>query len=219
MTWTQDRIGKFTASEIWKLFQEGRKKGSMSETTKTYILEKAVEELTGFRKQITNKAMEHGIMNEAHAFQVFKDLTKADWTYTGNQFFTINEISGASPDGVLYHDLDIIAVCDIKCPQPMTFFDIKVNPSDDFQGVDSKYFYQLQMQMMATKCEVGYLVYYLADEFVDTYTGEVDFRIDLPLENRIMIKTINKDQDICNQITEKVAEADRLKQEYLKNLL
>ena len=216
MNWTEERIGKFTASEIWKLFVEPRsKKETVSETTKTYILEKAVEELTGFRKQITNKAMEHGIINEAEAFEQFKHLTKQDWQYTSKQFFSIDEFSGASPDGVLYHDMDVIAVCDIKCPQPLTFFEIKLDADGP---VENKYFYQLQMQMMATKCEIGYLVYYLAPEFVDTYTGEVDYKFDLPLEQRIIIKTIEKDETVCNIIKEKIQIANDLKQTYLKSL-
>lgn len=215
MTWTEDRVGRFTASEIWKLFVEPRsKKDQWSETAKTYILEKAIEQMTGFRKQVTNKAMEHGIINEAEAFEKFKSLTAQDWVYTSKQYFAIDEISGASPDGVLYHDMDVIAVCDIKCPQPLTYFENKLS-----EEIDKKYFYQIQMQMMATGCDVGYLVYYLASEFVDTYTGEVDYKFDLPIENRIFIKTINKDEQTWNQISQKIQAAESLKKEFLSTLI
>lgn len=209
------RNGKFTASEIWKLFVEGRK--GMSETTKGYILEKAIEEMTGFRKRFTSKEMEHGIIHERDAFEAFKKLTDQDWIHTGDTFIPINDYSGASPDAILMDGLDTIAVCDFKCPQPLTFFERKKDWIDGEQ-VERNYFLQVQMQMMAAKCEVGFLVYYLAEEFGNTYTGEVEFKFDLPLEKRIFIIKIEKDQDVWDKISKKVEEAQKLKLELIKTL-
>lgn len=210
------RKGKFTASEIWKLMTDPRKKSeAWSETAKTYILEKAVEQALGYRKQITSKEMEHGIMTEPEAFEAWVKSSGVPYTYTAKEFFEINEFSGASPDGVLYDGLDIISVCDIKCPQPMTFMELVTERPE----IDKKYFYQLQMQMMATKCDNAFLVYYLAKEFVNTYTNEVEFTFDLPLEKRLYVVELKKDEEVHNQLTEKILKAEELKQEYIKNIL
>jgi hypothetical protein len=209
------RTGKFTASEVWKLFVEGRK--GMSETAKGYIFEKAIEEVTGFRKKFTSKEMEHGIIHERDAFEHFKQLTQQDWIHTGDTFISINDYSGASPDAILMNDLETIAVCDFKCPQPLTFFE-KKKAWLDGEPVERNYFLQVQMQMMAANCEMGYLVYYLAEEFGNTYTGEVEFKFDLPLESRIFIISIEKDQEVWDKITAKIEEAQALKLEIIKTI-
>ena len=46
--WIQERLGRFTASEIHKLIPSGKGGNKFSETGKTYILEKLVELETGF---------------------------------------------------------------------------------------------------------------------------------------------------------------------------
>lgn len=209
------RTGKFTASEVWKLFVEGRK--GMSETAKSYIFEKAVEEMTGFRKKFTSKEMEHGIIHERDAFEAFKSITKQDWIHTGDTYIPINEYSGASPDAILMDGLETIAVADFKCPQPLTFFERKKDWVDG-EPVDKNYYYQVQMQMMAANCEVGFLVYYLAEEFGNTYTGEVEFRFELPLEQRIFIIQINKNQEVWDKIKEKTFQANEFKNQIIKTI-
>lgn len=210
------RKGKFTASEIWKLFVEPRKKSDeWSETAKTYILEKAVEQATGYRKQITSKEMEHGIMTEPEAFKAWVDTSKVPYTYTAKEFFSLNDYSGASPDGVLYDAFDILSVCDIKCPQPLTFMELITEKPE----IDKKYFYQLQMQMLTTKCDNAFLVYYLAKEFVNTYTNEVEFTFDLPLEKRLYVMEVKKDPYVHENILIQIEKAEKLKQEYIKNIL
>lgn len=210
------RKGRFTASEIWKLFVEPRKKtDTWSETAKTYILEKAVESALGYKKAFTSKEMEHGIINEKEAFDHWVKISGVPFTYSSDQFFTIGENAGASPDGVLYDGLDIISVCDIKCPQPMTFMELITQRPE----IDNKYFYQLQMQMLATKADNGFLVYYLASEFANTYSGEVEFTFDMPIEKRLYVTEVKADKSIHDQILEKVDKAEIYKQELIKNIL
>ena len=84
-TFLEQRIGRFTASEIYKLFVEPKTKankdvGNFSETAKGYIKSKAIEQKYGYRENIVNKAMEHGIITEAEAFEKFKLITKNDWS-------------------------------------------------------------------------------------------------------------------------------------------
>lgn len=214
-TWKQDRAGKWTASEIWKLMVDPRnKKDDWSETAKDYIREKAVERLTGERQQYTNKAMVHGIMNETDALQYWSEVTGQNWTYTNRQFFLIDEISGASPDAVLYDGIDVVAVCDVKCPQFMTFFEQRQAMLEN-EPIDKQYFYQLQMQMMACKAPKGFLVYYLAKEFANTYTGEVEHRFDFPVGMRIFYRQIDADQEVQDEIRRRIHRAEARCQQIL----
>lgn len=210
------RKGKFTASEIWKLFVEPRnKKDEWSKTAQDYILEKAIEQATGYRQQITSKAMEHGIINEKDAFDAFKERTGDDWQFTGKEFFEIGKNAGASPDAILSNDLDITAVADFKCPQPLTFFEQKKNMFQE-EPIDRNYFYQLQMQMLATGAKKAYLVYYLAQEFGDTYTGKLEWHFDLPLESRIFSREVSADPEVHSEILLRIEKAEELKRKYIE---
>jgi hypothetical protein len=85
--------------------------------------------------------------------------------------------------------------------------------------IDDKYFYQLQMQMLATKCDVGYLVYYLANEFVNTYTNEVEFTFDRPIEKRLFVQQVKADQSVQDQIMLKIADAEVYKQQLIQSII
>lgn len=209
--WTRNRRGKFTASEIWKLFTEPRTKadkeaGKFSQTAETYITEKAVEMAFGYRPKFTSKEMEHGIINEPAGFSAFLDYAPMQgWEYCPQEFFAIDENSGASPDGICRIDGEITAVVDIKCPQPLTFFALRAE--GDSLEVEAKYFYQLQMQMLATGCDVSFLVYYLAEEFGNTFTGEIEATFDLPVKSRLIIQEVPKDSAVQAQMVDKVRRA------------
>lgn len=215
------RRGKFTASEIWKLFTEPRTKadkeaGKWSQTSEAYILEKAIEEMTGYRPKFTSKEMEHGIITEPEAFQAFQQYSDLKWDYCSSEFFPIGDNAGASPDGVAYDDLKAIAVVDIKCPQPLTFFGIRA--FDFGHKIDTKYFYQLQMQMIALRVPKAYLCYYLASEFGNTYTGEVEAKFDIPMKDRLMVFEVPQDPIAQTEIMHKIKLAEQRKQEIINTL-
>lgn len=217
--WINSRKGKFTASEIWKLFTEPRSKadkeaGKFSQTAESYILEKAVEIATGFRPKFTSKEMEHGIINEAEGFDAFMSFTEGQgWTYHPDKFFPLGDDAGASPDGVRRNNFgEPVDVVDIKCPQPLTFFGLKAE--GDKLEVEAKYFYQLQMQMLATGAESGYLCYYLAKEFGNTYTGEVEASFkDLPLNQRTIIQVVPQDKAVQAEMLAKIEAAVKRRDE------
>lgn len=220
--WKSDRAGKWTASEIWKLFVEpktnkDKEAGKWSDTAETYILEKAVERMTGERSVYQNKAMVHGVMNEMDALDYWKQVTGQNWTFTNKQFFAIDEISGASPDAVLFDGIDAVAVVDVKCPQFMTFFAQRKAMIDN-EPMEKMYYYQLQMQMMACKAPKAFLVYYLAKEFANTYTGEVEHKFDLPLGLRIFYRQIDADQAVQDEMRKKIHKAEAYCQQVIKLL-
>jgi hypothetical protein len=219
--WQTKRRGRFTASSIYKLFVEPRtikdkEAGKLSETAQTYIFELAVESLTGYRKHISSAAMEHGVVNEAEAFEEFCKFTGMNFELTSSTFFEIGENAGASPDGVLYDDnLNIISVLDVKCPyNPVSFYEQKLMLQGD---VPKSYFYQMQMQMLATGAKDAYLARYLTNSFTDQYGNKKEF--DLPIEQRLFITKLERDEKVLLDIQNKIDIAQELKDEYISKFI
>lgn len=226
--WQNQRKGKFTASEIYKLFVEpktikDRDAGVWSETAHKYIFEKAVETATGWRAEFNSPALNHGVVNELEGFETFEKLTGLGFQLTSTTFYPINDYAGASPDGVLYGEsFDVIeSVMDIKCPfSPVSFFEQKelfLQSDSDFQGVPKNYFYQLQMQMLATGAKSAYLVRYLTSAFTDSFGNK--FEYDIPLENRIFWQVLTADKVVQQQILEKIEKAEQTKQTIINELI
>lgn len=113
--WRKKRIGKFTASEIWKLMGEPRSKeakerGDLSDTAKTYILDRLAERLTGMSKDFVNDATVWGIEKEDMARTIYQRMTALRVTET--DFIEYSSMAGGTPDG-LVGDMGLI---EIKCP-------------------------------------------------------------------------------------------------------
>lgn len=116
--WQIQRLGKFTASELWKLFQSGRGKGGyFGKGAKTYIREKLAEILTGqITRDLTGlNSIEWGQANEHAAIKAFQEQFQIpELTYFGGgypAFFEYNQYSGGSPDGLTESH-----VIEVKCP-------------------------------------------------------------------------------------------------------
>jgi hypothetical protein len=76
LEWHQQRLGKFTASEIYKLM--GIK--ALGLTGQSYAFDKAVEELFGeVEDNFVSYDMERGIELEPLAFAKFKELKSFDF--------------------------------------------------------------------------------------------------------------------------------------------
>lgn len=130
--WRNQRLGKFTSSEIYKLMTdpkaaEAKKNGDLSEGAKTYILERIAEEITGMADEFTNDATVWGIETEEKARYFYQKATGNVVTEVGFiedlNFFDY----GGSPDGVCVeqghavfdrlHVVNSNAGCiEIKCP-------------------------------------------------------------------------------------------------------
>lgn len=226
--WQNQRKGKFTASEIYKLFVEpktikDRDAGVWSETANKYIFEKAVETATGWRAEFNSPALTHGVVNEHEGFEAFEKLTGLGFQLTSTTFYPVNEYAGASPDGVLYGEsFDVIqSVMDIKCPyNPVSFYEQKKlfkEAEKDFQGVPKQYFYQLQMQMLATGAKSAYLVRYLTSSITDNYGNKFEF--EMALENRIFWQHLTADEAVQQQILDKIEKAEQTKQAIINEII
>jgi putative phage-type endonuclease len=192
LEWHQQRLGKFTASEIYKLM--GIK--ALGLTGQSYAFDKAVEELFGeVEDNFVSYDMERGIELEPLAFAKFKELKSFDFIDVNEcGFFNLSDNAGASPDGLVGTD----AILEIKCPKANTFFKLVAT-----NEIDDKYLYQMQMQMMATNRNKAHFFNYYIFEGIE-YWHEI---------------IIDKDDDICAKILNRINEAETLKNQYKLNLI
>lgn len=191
--WMQKRAGSFTSSQIGKLFTSPKTKlakdnGELSETAKTYIMEKAAELMTGtIRNSYTTPEMQWGIDNEAAAIEAIRDKYPNVIHYGGENpmFFEYSDFSGGSPDGV-----DKNKVFEIKCPNPVQH--IYNLQQTDLKELNKDYWYQLQMNMA---CVARYNKYDVMD-----MVGIFISYCPLMIEKRLQVHEIKVMPDLEFQI-------------------
>lgn len=188
----------FSASRISELLANGSGK-----TAQNYILDLALQSI-GIKEELSTPAMKHGIQNQMNAFHhVVQPLhNSATWH---DEFININEYCGASPD-VKFDGSPI----EIKCPYYIDTFLEQIN------SVPTKYYNQVQMQMMACKSDLGRLVFYLTkpEEWGSEEISEYPF----PLELRFKIFEFSKDEELQDKILSKVEESHPKKLSAIKLL-
>lgn len=194
-TLSKDRLGKFTASEIHKLFTGGK-------TRETYIFEVAEEKVKGHAKEFSNKHTDHGHMHEHEAIMNFGEVTGLLVENLQQEFFKINDNCGATPDAkVIDFSGKVLASVDVKCPTT-SFFEQKMlfikEAKPEFQNVPKQMFYQAQMQMLAMGVKEHYLVRYLTAMDTDYYGDTIEY--DLPLDVRLFYQKIKADERVQAQI-------------------
>ena len=189
--WHEQRKGKFTASEIYKLM--GIK--ALGETGKGYAFDKAVEELFGETEEtFVSYDMQRGIELEPLAFAKFQELKESEFLQVETcGFFNFGESAGASPDGIVGED----AILEIKCPKPSAFFKLVAT-----NEIKDQYLYQMQLQMMATNRNKAHFFNYCIIDGIE-YWHEI---------------IVTKDAIICDKMENRIKEASELKQEYINNL-
>ena len=189
--WFAERSGKFTASGIYQLM--GAR--GLGETGKSYIFDKAAESAFGeMEENYVSRDMERGIELEPLAFAKFKELKELEFLEVENcGFFKLGDNAGASPDGLVGTD----AILEIKCPKSNTFFKLV-----ESNKIDPKYFYQMQLQMMATNRKKAYFFNYFIFEGLEMW-------------HEIIIERCEK---TCDLILDRITEAQEIKESYIDNL-
>jgi putative phage-type endonuclease len=189
--WHEQRKGKFTASEVYKLM--GIK--ALGETGKGYAFDKAIEELYGETEEtFVSYDMQRGIELEPLAFAKFQELKESEFLQVETcGFFNFGESAGASPDGIVGED----AILEIKCPKPSTFFKLVAT-----NEIKDQYLYQMQLQMMSTNRNKAHFFNYCIIDGIE-YWHEI---------------IVTKDDVICDKMEARIKEASELKQEYINNL-
>ena len=141
--WFDMRRGKITSSEIHKIM--GGKGDSLSETAKTYLLEKACEFYGGHGNSATGAAVEWGMDLEDQAIEVYESKTKNKVDKCS--FIPINESYGGSPDGKVKTEGGI----EVKCPYNSVnhFKHGLIKNPEDFEKAAPNYYYQCLSHMIA----------------------------------------------------------------------
>lgn len=162
--WQKDRLGKITASEIWKIMVRGKAKDAyFGDTALKYIKQKVSEILTcepnnGGRANFS--AMEWGNSHENEAIWQVMQYTGQNIEYFGvgnPKFFEFTNFSGGSPDG-----LSEDAVWEIKCPYNSAehYEHFLFADQDDVKSYKPEYYWQLNANMVFTNRKKGYLCSY-----------------------------------------------------------
>ena len=176
--WLAERAGRVTASAISNCM--------MAKTTagyQNYLAQLVCERLTG-RPTDTFKsaAMEHGNETEPQArafYELESGNTVLECGFIPHPTF---ENSGASPDGLVGE----LGLVEIKCPQPAKHIKNLMGGN-----IDKGYALQMQWQMVCTGRE---------------WCDFVSFNPDFPDHLKISIRRVEKDAEVCADLTAAVTQ-------------
>lgn len=143
--WHAIRKGKMTGSHAQAIATQGK-------GLDTYVYQLVAEKYSCAQKEnYTNEHMERGIELESEARSLYELETGSTIEEVG--FVEYEEYSGVSPDGLLNDD----AIIEIKCHSDVEHLKLILNGSD---GIDTGYFWQIQMQLLVTEREYAVYVSY-----------------------------------------------------------
>ena len=178
-------VARFSASRISDLLAQGNGK-----TRQSYIYDLCLKTF-GIDERRETAEMRHGLVNQYPAYEILAKPFYDDAIWF-DESILINEKCSASPDVLIGK----WGTLDVKCPYHIDSY------LDQINSVPKKYFYQVQMQMLASKVDVGYLLFYLTKPEIfgeDNWT-EYPF----PLERRYKLFEYKKDEMIHDEIMEAV---------------
>ena len=192
--WFAIRNGKFTASKIDSLL--GIK--GLGKTGETYCFEKAVELIEGEQEeQFTSFDMQRGIEQEPYAYNKFSEIMSLEFKLVSKaEFVLYGENAGASPDGLVSDN----SVLEIKCPKRAKFYRYII---DGIKAIDDVYYNQMQMQMLATKCDKAYFFNYIIINGTEKWHTII----------------VPRDEDRIELIKSRIEEAVIKRDEYVKTII
>jgi len=153
LEWRRQRLGNFTASEIYKLM--GARGGIETQTAQSYILEKVAEVLTGIPADMGfagNAATQWGIEHESDAREYYELAFKCEVEMTGYIAADFTPEAGGTPDGLIISRNKGI---EIKCPyNSMNHIRyLMIKNTNQLKIISPQYYWQVQMYMMLTNLE------------------------------------------------------------------
>lgn len=143
--WFKIREGKMTASHAQAIGNQGK-------GLETYIYELMAEYFSsGEKEQFSNEHTERGNELETLARQIYELEKEVDVQQV--TFIELDEYVGCSPDGLIGKD----GLIEIKCPNDTEYLKYLLNGS---KQIDTKYDWQVQMQLLITERKWCDLVIY-----------------------------------------------------------
>jgi len=154
---------KIRCSSIGKIMTNPKTKGeTLSQTTKTYLQELAVEEVYGIRKEFSSRYTDKGNEVEELSIALCNDVLNLGFIYKNEEHYS-NEWIAGTPD-VNTNEI----LLDVKSSWDATTF-----PFFDTELKNKDYFYQLQGYMWLTEKQESLLCYCLIDTPLQIVEDEI----------------------------------------------
>jgi hypothetical protein len=203
---------KFRASQLGKLMTSSRTKGeALSQTAKSYIIQKAKEDFFEYRSELNNKYLTKGIAQEQDSIDLLNLVRLED--YKKNEERVENEwLSGCC---------DIItetSIIDIKTSWsldtfPATTYELKDLSDYEWQGRAYMWLYDMP------SFELCYVMVTTAPEIMGEYeNGALHYVDHIAPEKRITSITFARDKEIEIQMAERLILATEFYKEVLTQL-
>lgn len=197
--WHQQRLGKFTGSEIYKLM--GVK--GLGKTGETYIYEKIAEELTGESKEMPQTtAMKWGVELEQMAkeyYEIAFDCKVKDIALYKSKKYP--EHVGASPDGEVNSEYGIEIKCPYDSANHVKYMDIK--NASDLKKIKNEYYWQIVLNLHCSG-----LKYWKFISFDPRFTGAL----------RMYVVEITPPEEDFKLLEKRLEEAIEMKIKIIENI-
>jgi hypothetical protein len=220
---------KVRCSQIGKIMTNPRTKGeSLSQTTKSYILELAIQEKYGIHKEFWSRYTDKGNEVEPEAIKLTESVLDVGFIYKNEEQFYNDWVTGKP-------DVNTDVLIDVKSSwDAFTFFDKVIE--NELNNKD--YYYQLQGYMWLTDKQEALLCYCLIDTPLQIVEDEIrrehwkqnlisessdlrEFVEDkhtfghIPMEKRVKTHVVKRDDEVIEAIKTRIEEC----REYYNNLI
>jgi hypothetical protein len=220
---------KVRCSQIGKIMTNPRTKGErLSQTTKSYILELAIQEKYGIHKEFWSRYTDKGNEVEPEAIKLTESVLDVGFIYKNEEQFSNDWVTGKP-------DVNTDVLIDVKSSwDAFTFFDKVIE--NELNNKD--YYYQLQGYMWLTDKQEALLCYCLIDTPLQIVEDEIrrehwkqnlisessdlrEFVEDkhtfghIPKEKRVKTHVVKRDDEVIEAIKTRIEEC----REYYNNLI
>jgi hypothetical protein len=220
---------KVRCSQIGKIMTNPRTKGErLSQTTKSYILELAIQEKYGIHKEFWSRYTDKGNEVEPEAIKLTESVLDVGFIYKNEEQFENDWVTGKP-------DVNTDVLIDVKSSwDAFTFFDKVIE--NELNNKD--YYYQLQGYMWLTDKQEALLCYCLVDTPLQIVEDEIrrehwkqnlisessdlrEFVEDkhtfghIPKEKRVKTHVVKRDDEVIEAIKTRIEEC----REYYNNLI
>lgn len=203
--WFNMRRGKITSSEIHKIMG-GRTIFDLTDTAKTYLLEKVSESLGGFAQSAMGAALDWGTDLEPLAIEMYSQIK--GYPVEKASFIPVGDYYGGSPDGLVQPD----GIIEVKCPYNSAnhFKHGLIKTPEDFKRIAPNYYYQCISNMICA--EARWCDFISFDPRVGEEYQTFVFRLELnQSEADYMAKKIETAVEYVKELKEKIENARLIK--------